>query len=168
MMNIGLASKLSGVSAKMIRYYEQIGLIPAVNRSEAGYRHYGTSDVHSLHFIRRARDLGFSVDQISKLMLLWRDRDRASADVKAMALAHVAGLQAKIAELQAMAQTLEHLANHCHGNDRPDCPILADLAEPIIAQEQPSQPSHKAPRFGVNMPASSRQRAATIPTVKLT
>ncbi len=131
MMNIGQAAKLSGVSAKMIRYYEQVGLIPQASRSEAGYRTYSLPDVHSLRFIRRSRDLGFSVKQISALLVLWYDRDRASADVKAMALAHVAELQAKIAELQAMAQTLNHLADHCHGNDRPDCPILAELAEPI-------------------------------------
>lgn len=163
-MNIGQAAKLSGVSAKMIRYYEQIGLIPPAIRSDAGYRHYSSTDTHSLRFIRRARDLGFSVEQISALLVLWHDRDRASADVKAMALSHAAGLKAKIAELQAMAQTLEHLADHCHGNDRPDCPILADLAEPtaVAATEQRSQTPHKAPRFGVNTPASSRRRAATV------
>ncbi len=159
-MNIGQAAKLSGVSAKMIRYYEQIGLIPKVIRSDAGYRHYSSPEVHSLRFIRRARDLGFSVEQISALLVLWRDRDRASADVKAMALSHAAGLKAKIAELQAMAQTLEHLADHCHGNDRPDCPILTDLAEPTAAAEQRSQAPHRAPRFGVGTPASSRHRAA--------
>ena len=163
-MNIGQAAKFSGVSAKMIRYYEQIGLIPKAIRSDAGYRHYSSPDVHSLRFIRRARDLGFSVDQISGLLVLWRDRDRASADVKAMALSHAAGLNAKIAELQAMAQTLEHLADHCHGNDRPDCPILADLAEPTAAAstEQRSKTPHKALRFGVNRPASSRHRATRV------
>lgn len=163
-MNIGQAAKFSGVSAKMIRYYEQIGLIPKALRSDAGYRNYSSQDAHSLRFIRRARDLGFSVEQISELLVLWRDRDRASADVKAMALSHAAGLNAKIAELQAMAQTLEHLADHCHGNDRPDCPILADLAEPTAAAavEQRSQTPHKKPRFGVDTPASSRRRAATV------
>lgn len=162
MMNIGQAAKLSGVSAKMIRYYEQIGLIPKVIRSDAGYRHYSSPDVHSLRFIRRARDLGFSVEQISELLVLWRDRDRASADVKAMALAHVAGLKAKIDELQTMVQMLEHLADHCHGNDRPDCPILADLAEPTAAAEQRSLAPHRTPRFGIDTPASSRHRAATV------
>lgn len=163
-MNIGQAAKFSGVSAKMIRYYEQIGLIPQAIRSDAGYRHYSASDVHSLRYIRRARDLGFSVEQISELLVLWRDRDRASADVKAMALSHVAGLKAKIAELQAMAQTLENLANNCNGNDRPDCPIIADLAEPTAAPavEQRSHVSHKTPRFGVDTPASSRHRAAMV------
>jgi MerR family copper efflux transcriptional regulator len=160
MMNIGQAANFSGVSAKMIRYYEQIGLIPQAIRSDAGYRHYSSSDVHSLRYIRRARDLGFSVEQISELLILWRDRDRASADVKAMALSHVAGLKVKIAELQAMAQTLEHLANHCHGNDRPDCPIIADLAEPsaTTAGEQRSLAPHRTPRFGVDTPVSSLHR----------
>ncbi len=163
-MNIGQAAKFSSVSAKMIRYYEQIGLIPKVVRSDAGYRNYSSPEAHNLRFIRRARDLGFSVEQISELLVLWCDSDRASADVKAMALSHVAGLKAKIAELQAMAQTLEHLADHCHGNDRPDCPILADLAErtPAAAVEQRSQAPHRTPRFGVDTPASSRNRAATV------
>ncbi|MDL2352645.1 MAG: Cu(I)-responsive transcriptional regulator [Pseudomonadota bacterium] len=160
-MNIGQAAKFSGVSAKMIRYYEQIGLIPKAIRSDAGYRHYSSLDVHSLRFIRRARDLGFSVEQISELLVLWCDRDRASGDVKALALSHVAGLRAKIAELQAMAQTLEHLADHCHGNERPDCPILADLAEPTAAAQQRSQAPLRTPRFGGDTPASSRIRAAT-------
>ncbi len=163
-MNIGQAAKFSGVSAKMIRYYEQIGLIPQAIRSDAGYRHYSSPDVHSLRFICRARNLGFSVEQISALLVLWHDRDRASADVKAMALSHAAGLKAKIANLQAMAQTLEHLADHCHGNDRPDCPILADLAQPTAAAaaaEQRSQAPHRTPRFGVDTPASSHHRAAT-------
>ena len=162
-MNIGHAAKVSGVSAKMIRYYEQIGLIPKAIRSDAGYRNYSSSDVHSLYFIRRARDLGFSVEKILKLLTLWRDRDRASSDVKEMALAHAAGLKAKIAELQAMAQTLEHLANHCHGNDRPDCPIIENLAErnAAAATEQRAGMQNKAPLFGTDTPASSRDRAAT-------
>lgn len=100
-MNIGEAVKLSGVSAKMIRYYEQISLISQAMRTDAGYRHFSTPDVHSLSFIRRARDLGFSVEQISELLVLWRDRERASVDVKAMVISHVAGLKAKIAKLQA-------------------------------------------------------------------
>ena len=159
-MNIGQAAKLSGVSAKMIRYYEQIGLIPPPLRSDAGYRHYGLQEVHCLRFIGRARDLGFSVEQISALLVLWQDRGRASADVKALALSHAAALKTKIAELQAMAQTLEHLAAHCHGNERPDCPILADLAEPATTEEQRPQASHRALRFGLDTPASSRLRAA--------
>ncbi|MDX5517491.1 Cu(I)-responsive transcriptional regulator [Stenotrophomonas sp. HMSC10F06] len=164
-MNIGEAATFSGVSAKMIRYYEQIGLIPPAARSEAGYRHYSPQDAHSLRFIRRARDLGFSVEQIGELLVLWRDRERASADVKAVALSHVAGLKAKIAELQAMVQTLEHLAEHCHGNDRPDCPIIADLAQPVSAPSETASAgkSRKTPLFGADTPVSSRGRAARKP-----
>ena len=132
-MNIGEVAKSSGVSAKMIRYYEKIGLIPKVNRSDAGYRSYSAADAHTLYFIRRSRDLGFSVEQISELLALWRDRERASADVKAMALAHLDGLKAKIAELQAMAQTLESLASTCSGDACPHCPIIEDLAEQTVA-----------------------------------
>ncbi len=127
-MNIGEAAKSSGVSAKMIRYYESIGLISKAIRTEAGYRVYRDSEVHTLQFIRRSRDLGFSVKTIAQLLALWQDQDRASADVKALALAHVDALYAKIVELEAMAETLKHLAKHCHGDDRPDCPILDDLA----------------------------------------
>lgn len=159
-MNIGEAARSSGVSAKMIRYYEQIGLIPQAVRSDAGYRHYSAADLHSLRFIRRSRDLGFSVEQISALLVLWRDRERASADVKAMALSHATALRTKIAELQAMLQTLEHLAAHCQGTDRPDCPILADLAEQPPQERGCPAPPHSAPRFGLDKPASSRRRAA--------
>ncbi|MFC0225494.1 Cu(I)-responsive transcriptional regulator [Serratia aquatilis] len=161
MTNIGQAAKFSGVSAKMIRYYEQIGLIPKVIRSDAGYRSYSASDMHSLRFIRRARDLGFSVEQISKLLVLWYDSDRTNADVKEIALSHVVVLKAKIAELQAMTQTLEHLAAHCHGDDGQDCPILADLATQTSTQQPSSPDPHKTPRFGVDTPASSLHRAAT-------
>jgi Cu(I)-responsive transcriptional regulator len=158
-MNIGEAARFSGVSAKMIRYYEQIGLIPKALRSDAGYRNYTPQDAHSLRFIRRARDLGFSVEQISELLVLWQDRERASADVKAVALSHVAELKAKVAELQAMAQTLEHLAAHCHGNDRPDCPIIADLAESKADPAPTTKGARRAPLFGVDTPVSSRRRA---------
>lgn len=157
-MNIGEAAGFSGVSAKMIRYYEQIGLIPKALRSEAGYRNYTPQDAHSLRFIRRARDLGFSVEQISALLVLWQDRERASADVKAVALSHVAELKAKVAELQAMAQTLEHLAAHCHGNDRPDCPIIADLADATVEKAPAPKTARRAPLFGVDAPLSSRRR----------
>jgi Cu(I)-responsive transcriptional regulator len=127
-MNIGEVAKQSGVSAKMIRYYESIGLIAPADRSEAGYRNYGMNDVHTLRFIRRARDLGFTVEQMSDLLALWKDRSRASAEVKKIALDHVSLLERKVAELQAMTETLRHLAAHCHGDARPDCPILEDLA----------------------------------------
>ncbi|AOX60889.1 Cu(I)-responsive transcriptional regulator [Stenotrophomonas bentonitica] len=164
-MNIGEAATFSGVSAKMIRYYEQIGLIPPAARSEAGYRHYSPQDAHSLRFIRRARDLGFSVEQIGELLVLWQDRERASADVKAVALSHVDGLKAKIAELQAMVQTLEHLAAHCHGNDRPDCPIIADLAQPAAApvETAAARKPRKTPLFGADTPVSSRGRPSRKP-----
>lgn len=127
-MNIGEAAKASGVSAKMIRYYERTGLIPAAARTDAGYRIYTHREVATLRFIRRARDLGFSVKAIAQLLALWQDRGRASADVKTLALAHVETLHAKIAELEVMAGTLQYLADHCQGDERPDCPILNDLA----------------------------------------
>lgn len=127
MMNIGKAADASGISAKMIRYYESIGLLPPARRTASGYRYYTDEDVHVLHFIRRARDLGFAVEDIGGLLALWRDQGRASADVKQIALGHVAVLERKIAALQGMADTLRTLAAHCHGDQRPDCPILADL-----------------------------------------
>src|SRR5690606_25904637 len=126
-MNIGKAAAASGVSAKMIRYYESIGLLAAARRTDVGYRAYSDEDVHVLRFIRRARDLGFSLADIGELLALWQDQGRASADVKGIALAHVAELERKIAQLQGMADTLRTLAEHCHGDARPDCPILTDL-----------------------------------------
>jgi len=126
-MTIGEAAKASGVSAKMIRYYEQIGLIPAAGRTGAGYRVYSPNDVQMLRFIRRARDLGFQVEAISELLALWRDRSRHSADVKRLAEAQIAGLRRRIAEMESMVNTLDHLAQGCSGDDRPDCPILDDL-----------------------------------------
>jgi MerR family gold-responsive transcriptional activator of gol and ges genes len=126
-MNIGEAARASGVSAKMIRYYEAIGLIPAAGRSGAGYRTYSPTDIRMLRFIRRARDLGFPVPAIHDLLALWRDRSRHSGDVKHLAEAHIATLTQRIAEMQAMRDTLDHLARSCHGDARPDCPILADL-----------------------------------------
>ncbi len=127
-MNIGQAAEASGVSAKMIRYYEEIALIPPPARSQSGYRVYGPDDVHTLRFVRRARSLGFSIEETGALLALWRDRSRASADVKAMALKHVAELEEKATALKAMAKTLRHLASHCHGDGRPDCPILDEIS----------------------------------------
>jgi Cu(I)-responsive transcriptional regulator len=126
--NIGEAARASGVTAKMVRHYESIGLLPPARRTEAGYRLYGTEDVRMLQFIHRGRALGFSLDQIADLLALWRDKDRASADVRRLALAHIAELDRKIAELEAMKRTLATLASSCHGDARSDCPILDDLA----------------------------------------
>jgi Cu(I)-responsive transcriptional regulator len=127
-MNIGQAAASSAVSAKMIRHYEQLGLLPKVPRTEAGYRQYDDATVHTLRFIRRARDLGFSIKEIEALLGLWRNRRRASADVKRIALAHADDLQRRIDEMQAMQRTLKHLAHCCRGDARPECPILDDLA----------------------------------------
>ena len=125
--NIGEASELTGVSAKMIRHYEGIGLIPAASRTFANYRLYNDADIHRLRFIKRSRNLGFSMKQIEALLGLWNDPSRASAQVKKLAKAHAEELAQKVRELQAMQRTLENLARHCHGDQRPDCPILDDL-----------------------------------------
>jgi len=126
-MNIGEAARATGVSAKMIRYYEDVGLIPPVARTSAGYRAYSESDLHRLTFVRRARDLGFSVKEIGDLLSLWSDRSRHSADVKRIAQAHIEELQNKIAELREMVGSLQTLVDCCAGDDRPDCPILESL-----------------------------------------
>lgn len=126
-MNIGQAAAQSGVSAKMIRYYESIGLLAPPARSDSGYRRYGEAELQVLRFIQRARALGFSLARIGVLLSLWQDRQRASADVKALALDHVAELDQRIADLRAMRDTLAALARDCHGDQRPDCPILQGL-----------------------------------------
>jgi len=128
-MNIGQAAAASGVSAKMIRYYESIQLIPAGKRTDAGYRIYGENDLHTLRFVKRARLLGFSLEQIRDLLSLWQNKARASADVKTIALGHVAELNQRIAELTEMRDTLQTLASCCHGDHRPDCPILQNLGD---------------------------------------
>lgn len=125
--NIGEAAGASGVSAKMIRHYESLGLLKEARRTLAGYRIYDRSDIHTLRFIRRARDLGFSIKDIERLLALWRDRRRASAEVRRIAKGHLRELDRKIEELQAMRRSLEHLVAHCHGDARPECPILDDL-----------------------------------------
>lgn len=128
-MNIGQAATQSGVNAKLIRHYESTGIVPKAARTESGYRVYSISDIHILRFVKRARGLGFSMKEIKTLIGLWRNHSRASARVKALALGHVAELEQKISEMQHMVNTLQKLANHCHGDDRPDCPILEDLAD---------------------------------------
>lgn len=126
-MNIGEVSKAVGISAKMIRYYEEIGLIPAAQRTAAGYRSYAPADVHRLGFVRRARDLGFSMDEITGLLSLWNDKSRQSADVKRLAQAHIVELESRIDNLRQIAGTLQTLIDCCAGDDRPDCPILDGL-----------------------------------------
>lgn len=141
-MNIGEAAAASGVSAKMIRYYESTGLIAGAARSASGYRVYSSDDVHALRFIRRSRDLGFSVEQMGELLALWSDRSRASADVKRIALDHVAELERKMRELRDMASTLRHLAENCQGDGRPHCPIIEDLScghDPAPPKPKPSR-----------------------------
>ena len=126
-MNIGQAAKISGVNAKLIRHYESIGIIPKASRSDAGYRTYSEADVHILSFVKRARTLGFSMKEIKRLVSLWRNKSRASSEVKSLALKHVDEMEKKIYELQEMVKTLKHLSKNCHGDHRPDCPILDDL-----------------------------------------
>jgi Cu(I)-responsive transcriptional regulator len=126
-VNIGQAAKASGVSAKMIRYYEATGLLPPADRRASGYRDYSETDVHRLRFVRRARDLGFPIDTIRELLSLWSDRGRSTADVRAVALGHVANLEAQAARLQEMIGTLRHLVEACARGDRPHCPIIAEL-----------------------------------------
>ena len=126
-MKIGEVSAASGVSQRMIRHYEKIGLIPEAARRDSGYRDYDRRELHTLHFIGRARDLGFPIEDIRLLLALWTDRKRSSADVKKLALSRVAEIRQRLAVLNGMCRTLEHLANSCHGDDRPDCPILDEL-----------------------------------------
>lgn len=152
-MNIGQAAKATGISAKMIRYYEDTGLFGPVARSESGYRVYSARDIHTLGFIKRSRDMGFSVERIAELLQLWQDRSRHSADVKRMALEHVQVLQQRIAELQDMVQTVQALANCCAGDERPDCPILRDIETgvPLLHAPLPTQ-------FGSAAEPSKRRR----------
>lgn len=126
--NIGEAARRSGVSARMVRHYEGLGLLPAVARTESGYRQYSEADIHTLRFVKRSRDLGFSMDEIAELVGLWHNRRRTSASVKRIAQKHLSELEQRIADMQAMQRTLSHLVHCCHGDARPDCPILEDLA----------------------------------------
>ncbi|MGL4235845.1 Cu(I)-responsive transcriptional regulator [Tabrizicola sp.] len=147
MMNIGEAASASGVSAKMIRYYEETGLIPPAGRTGSGYRTYGPKEVQVLRFVRRARDMGFPMEKVADLLALWRDRERASADVKHLAEAQVHALEARIREMEEMKATLQHLVHACAGDDRPDCPILDELGG-VAASCAPT----------VSRPAAARNR----------
>ena len=151
-MNIGQAAKVSGVSAKMIRHYEQAGLFPLPSRTASGYRQYTGREVHTLRFIRHARDLGFSIEQIGELLALWQNRRRPSRQVKALAEAHIKELEQKAQDLLAMKASLEHLVHCCHGDDRPDCPILEALAQDdgqrrVTGTAAPRVPTPFSPRF---------------------
>lgn len=145
-VNIGEAASLAGVTPKMVRHYESLGLLPKVHRTESGYRVYTEAEVHTLRFIKRSRDLGFSMAEIAELVKLWQDRRRPSANVKKVATRHLEELDRKIEEMRSMRKTLAHLVHCCHGDDRPDCPILNDLARssPASAPVKERPPSRKA------------------------
>ncbi|HHM8688401.1 TPA: Cu(I)-responsive transcriptional regulator [Pseudomonas aeruginosa] len=158
-MNIGEASKASKVSAKMIRYYEQIGLIPPADRNDSGYRAYSQDDVHRLHFIRRARDLGFSVAEITDLLGLWNDKSRRSADVKRLAQQHISELDRRIASMLEMAETLKALIRCCAGDERPDCPILHTLEQLDTSDDEPEARTSAVPRRASGNAAAKKPRA---------
>ena len=143
--NIGQAAKASCVSAKMIRHYEEVGLVPAPDRKDAGYRQYTEPEVHTLRFIRQALDLGFSIHEIGELVSLWRNRKRPSRLVKALAQAHIQALEQKAQELLRMKSTLEHPVHCCNGDDRPECPILETLANELAASSAPRSNSRSLP-----------------------
>ncbi|MFD2753600.1 Cu(I)-responsive transcriptional regulator [Comamonas terrae] len=144
---IGEAARRAGVSARMVRHYESLGLLPPVHRTDSGYRQYTEADVHALRFIRRGRDLGFSMEEIGTLLGLWQDQGRASSQVKAIAQRHIAALAERIAAMQSMQRTLQTLAHCCHGDDRPECPILDDLASADTPLDAPAAaPPAPAPR----------------------
>jgi Cu(I)-responsive transcriptional regulator len=148
-MNIGEAAKASGVSAKMIRHYESVGLFPEAARTESGYRQYTNREVSTLRFIRHSRDLGFSIEQIRELLGLWQNRKRPSRQVKALAQAHIGELDEKLKELQAMKATLQHLVHCCHGDDRPDCPIISTLADESVSAAAQARPAGQHTRAGL-------------------
>lgn len=156
-MNIGEAAKSSGVSAKMIRHYESVGLFPEASRTESGYRQYTDKEVSTLRFIRQSRDLGFSLEQIRELLGLWQNRRRSSRQVRALAQAHLEELKSKLRELQEMKATLEHLVHCCHGDDRPDCPIIETLQStvPVVSEE----PGHSNGHSGLQPGKHRRQPA---------
>lgn len=138
---IGVAAERAGVSARMVRHYESLGLLPGVSRTDSGYRQYNEADVHTLRFIRRSRDLGFSMEEIATLLGLWKDKERASAEVKKVAQAHIVNLSERIVAMQDIQRSLQTLVHCCHGDERPDCPILEELASEQIAHPR----SHSEP-----------------------
>lgn len=154
-MNIGAAAQASGISAKMVRHYEEIGLIPKARRTYAGYRMYTQSDVHTLRFIKQSRNLGFSIEKIGQLLALWQNRSRTSRKVKELARAHIQELEERIREIQDMKRTLDRLVKHCHGDDRPDCPILEGLEKTL-----PVPDTHRA-LDGINKRRRVRKAQAT-------
>ena len=154
-MNIGQVSKASGISAKMIRYYETIDLVPKAGRTEGGYRDYSPADIHRLRFIRRARDLGFSFDQVRELLKLWTDKRRSSGNVKKVALEHIAELELRAAQLEDMIRTLKHLADACEGNHRPDCPIIDELESGHGPACHAKEPAKQKPANGSRKPSSA-------------
>ena len=158
-VNIGQAAKASGVSAKMIRHYESVGLLPAALRTDAGYRQYADRDVHTLRFIRRSRDLGFSVEEIRRLLSLWQDRRRPSRQVKALAQVHIEDLDAKVEELLAMKAALQGLVQCCHGDERPDCPILDELAQGSAGLPAPPRQTLAPTQRGTAQPRIEANRA---------
>jgi Cu(I)-responsive transcriptional regulator len=157
-MNIGEAARASGVSAKMIRHYESVGLFPEAARTESGYRQYTDKEVGTLRFIRQSRDLGFSIEQIRELLGLWQNRKRPSRQVKALAQAHIQELDEKLKEIQAMKATLEHLVHCCHGDDRPDCPIIDTLESPAAVLGEAARNGHA--HAGLKAGRPSRRTAA--------
>jgi MerR family copper efflux transcriptional regulator len=163
-MNIGQAATTSGVSAKMIRHYESIGVIPRPSRSESGYRRYAAADVHRLSFVRRARDAGFATPDIKKLVSLWQDEHRTAREVRRLAQSHLAQIEARIEELRAVAGALSHLVANCHGGDRPECPILESLAhdappgEAHVPHDRPRPRRRAPPRRTLQTSRSARPR----------
>lgn len=157
MLNIGQAATASGVSAKMIRHYEEVGLLPAAQRTDSGYRQYGDVDVQTLRFIRHSRDLGFSLPEIAQLVSLWQDRSRPSREVKALAKTHIRELEEKAQELLAMKAALEHLVHCCRGDDRPECPIIETLANENAVVARSGKPGGHAAKTGLR----PRRQAAT-------
>lgn len=153
---IGEAARRAGVSARMVRHYESLGLLPPVHRTDSGYRQYTEADVHALRFIRRGRDLGFSMEEIGTLLSLWQNQGRASSQVKEIAQRHIAVLAERIAAMQAMQRTLQSLVHCCHGDDRPDCPILDDLAS-ADTDLTPASPEPLAPKRAARSPAAARR-----------